>query len=31
MTGVAVEWADELSETRQDICTLADGEAVDSA
>lgn len=29
--GVAREWADELSDSRQDIYTLADGQPVDSA
>jgi hypothetical protein len=29
--GVSRQWADELSDTRQDIYTLADGEAVDPA
>jgi hypothetical protein len=29
MTGVANEWAGELSDVRQDIYTLADGEPVD--
>jgi hypothetical protein len=28
-TGIAQEWSDELSDSRQDIYTLADGEAVD--
>ena len=28
MSGVAHEWADELSDPRQDIYTLADGEPV---
>jgi hypothetical protein len=27
--GVSQQWADELSDARQDIYTLADGEAVD--
>jgi hypothetical protein len=30
MAGVSRQWADELGDTRQDIYTLADGEAVDS-
>jgi hypothetical protein len=29
MAGVSQQWADELGDTRQDIYTLADGEAVD--
>ena len=29
MTGVALEWADDLTDVRQDIYTLADGEPVD--
>ena len=29
MTGVAKEWVGELSDVRQDIYTLADGEPVD--
>jgi hypothetical protein len=29
MTGVAEEWAGDLSDVRQDIYTLADGEPVD--
>jgi len=29
MTGVSQQWADELGDARQDIYTLADGEAVD--
>ncbi len=28
MSGVAHEWADDLNDERQDICTLADGEPV---
>lgn len=31
MTGISHQWADELSDARQDIYTLADGEAVDPA
>jgi hypothetical protein len=31
MAGISEQWADELSDTRQDIYTLADGEAVDPA
>lgn len=29
--GIAHEWADELSDTRQDIYTLDDGEPMDAA
>jgi hypothetical protein len=29
VTGIARDWADELSDVRQDIYTLADGEPVD--
>jgi len=29
MAGVTYQWADELGDARQDIYTLADGEAVD--
>ncbi len=28
-SGISHQWADELGDTRQDIYTLADGEAVD--
>ena len=31
MAGISQQWADELADTRQDIYTLADGEAVDPA
>lgn len=31
MAGISHQWADELSDARQDIYTLADGEAVDPA
>ena len=31
MVGVAHEWADELSDARQDIYTMDDGEPVDAA
>lgn len=31
MAGIAREWADELSDTQQDIYTLADGESVRAA
>lgn len=31
MAGVSRQWADELNDSRQDIYTLADGEAVDPA
>ena len=31
MAGVAHEWSDELSDTRQDIYTLDDGDPVDAA
>jgi len=31
IAGIAREWADELSDVRQDIYTLADGEPVDAA
>jgi hypothetical protein len=30
-TGIAVEWADELADSRQDIYSMMDGEAVDDA
>jgi len=30
MTGVARQWSSELSDTRQDIYTLEDGEPVDA-
>ena len=29
MTGIAHDWADDLSDVRQDIYTIADGETVD--
>ena len=29
--GIAREWADELSDSRQDLYTLADGQIVDAA
>ena len=29
MKGISQQWADELSDPRQDIYTLADGEAID--
>jgi hypothetical protein len=29
--GIAQQWADDLQDSRQDIYTLADGEALDSA
>jgi hypothetical protein len=29
MAGIGQQWADELGDARQDIYTLADGEAVD--
>ena len=31
MTGISRAWADDLSDTRQDIYTLNDGEPVDAA
>jgi hypothetical protein len=31
MAGISQQWADELSDPRQDIYTVADGEAVDPA
>ena len=31
MAGIAREWSDELSDPRQDIYTLADGEPVDES
>ena len=30
-SGIAIQWANELSDTRQDIYTIADGEAIDAA
>jgi hypothetical protein len=30
-TGIGQQWAGELADSRQDIYTIADGEAVDSA
>ena len=29
MSGISAQWADELGDTRQDIYTASDGEAVD--
>lgn len=29
MAGIGLQWADELSDERQDIYTLSDGDAVD--
>jgi hypothetical protein len=31
MAGIGTQWADELSDPREDLYTLADGEAVDPA
>ena len=31
MTGISQQWADELNDARENIYTLADGEAVDPA
>jgi hypothetical protein len=31
MAGIAREWAEDLADERQDIYTLADGEAIDPA